>query len=66
MNTKEEKFLVCRDETIEYSRTSVRVKHPRPFGSVQKYFVGTFTNAWILFCIIKKIDKSGFMEVYDA
>ena len=46
MNTKEEKFLVCRDETIEDSRTSVRVKHPRPFGSVQKYFVGTLTNAF--------------------
>ena len=46
MNTKEEKFLVCRDETIEYSRTSGRVKHPRPVGSVQKYFVGTFTNAF--------------------
>ena len=45
MNTKEEKFLVCRDETIEYSRTSVKVKHLRPIRSVQNYFVGTFPNA---------------------
>ena len=36
----------CCYAWVDYSRTGVREKRLRPFGSVQTYFIGTFTNAF--------------------